>query len=707
LIAQVLAGFAVALLVAGASRAQEAPAPSSAAAAEPAPGATARPVDDARLQGADAEPGVWLSHGRTTSEQRFSPLERIDERSVSGLGLAWSLDLGTTRGVEATPLFVDGVLYTTAPWSVVYAVDARSGAVLWTWDPQVPRPYGRIACCDVVNRGAAFYRGRLYVGTLDGRLVALDAAKGTPVWEVVTVDQSKAYTITGAPRIVAGKVVIGNGGAEFGVRGYVSAYDAETGEQIWRTYTVPGNPSREFESEALARAAETWSGGAWWKVGGGGTVWDSIVYDPALDLLYVGTGNGSPWSRYARSPGGGDNLYLSSILALRPADGSLVWHYQTTPGDNWDYTATQPMILADLEIDGQERKVLLQAPKNGFFYVLDRTNGELISAEPYVEVTWADGMGEDGRPIEAADLDYREETRAIKPSVLGGHNWHPMSFSPETGLVYLPAQEILGLFRLDPDWSFVRGAWNTGTDFGVYSEVAEEQLLAVSGRLVAWDPVKQAEAWGVDYPTPWNGGTLATAGNLVFQGTADGRFVAYRASDGAPLWESSVGTGIVAGPISYELDGEQYVTVMAGWGGAYALVLGPAARKANVRSAGRMLSYKLGATAVPPPVEPLPSEPPVPGAAVTGSAEVIARGSQLYHQQCTWCHGIQAVGGGAVADLRYATPQVHERWSAIVLGGVYLSKGMPSFADRIDDAGARAIQQYVLSRATAASPPSE
>jgi quinohemoprotein ethanol dehydrogenase len=378
-------------------------------------------IDSARIIRADKEPGNWLTHGRTYGEQRYSPLTQINTENVEQLGLAWYVDLHTSRGIEATPLAVDGILYTTAPWSVVYAIDGRSGELLWQYDPEVPKSWGKYACCDVINRGAALWQGKVYVGTIDGRLVALDAATGEVVWEKLTIDPTRPYTITGAPRVVKGKVIIGNGGAELGVRGYVSAYDADSGDLVWRFYTVPGDPSQPFENAAMVQAARTWHGGQWWRVGGGGTVWDSLAYDPELDLLYVGVGNGSPWSRQTRSPGGGDNLYLSSILALRPDTGDLIWYYQTTPGDTWDYTATQHMILADLEIDGRQRQVLMQAPKNGFFYVLDRATGELISAEKYVKVTWAHEVNlKTGRPVEAAGARYQNAPMVIYPSALGG-----------------------------------------------------------------------------------------------------------------------------------------------------------------------------------------------------------------------------------------------------------------------------------------------
>ena len=533
----------------------------------------AKAIDDAALRNAEARSAEWITHGRTYSEARFSPLTQINAANVKSLGVAWAFDTDTTRGLEASPIIVDGKLFTTGSWSVVFAIDARSGKQLWKWDPKVPGAYGQRACCDVVNRGVAVYKGKVYVGTLDGRLVALDAETGKLLWQVVTVDQKKPYTITAAPRVVKGKVIIGNGGAEFGVRGYVSAYNADSGKLVWRFYTVPGDPSKPFESPALERAAKTWTG-EWWKIGGGGTVWDSLAYDSELDLLYVGTGNGSPWNREIRSPGGGDNLYLSSILALRPDTGELVWHYQTTPGDSWDFTATQHMILADLEIGGRPRKVLMQAPKNGFFYVLDRQTGELLSAEAYTKISWAKGVDKTtGRPIEDPAARYRDSVNFLQPGPLGGHNWQPMSFNPQTGLVYIPAQEPFFAYAQDKKFQYKPGAWNTAIDFTI---LKDPPPLVPRGHLLAWDPVAQKERWRVQYNLMWNGGTLTTAGNLVFQGTSDGRFVAYSADKGEKLWEVGVGTGVIAPPVTYELDGVQYVAVMAGWGGAFPLTGGAA-----------------------------------------------------------------------------------------------------------------------------------
>ncbi|HMI93088.1 MAG TPA: PQQ-dependent dehydrogenase, methanol/ethanol family, partial [Polyangiales bacterium] len=455
------------------------PAPVSAPPAKPAD------VDEARLVAAGEDCHNWLSHGRTYDEQRYSPLNLVDKGNVAKLGLAWSLDLDTDRGQEATPLVVDGVMYSTSAWSKVQAIDAQSGKLLWQYDPEVPGETGTKACCDVVNRGVAVWKGRVYVGTLDGRLVAIDAHSGKQAWSVVTVDQNKKYTITGAPRIIKGKVLIGNGGAEYGVRGYISAYDAESGALAWRFYTVPGDPSQPFEAPIMQQAAATWKG-EWWKLGGGGTVWDSMAYDPQLNLLYIGVGNGSPWNQQLRSPGGGDNLFLSSVVALRPDTGEYVWHYQETPGESWDYTATQHIILADLPINGQTRKVLMQAPKNGFFYVLDRETGKLISAQPYSTVNWASSIDlATGRPVENPDARYADTNKPwfAMPGPYGAHNWQPMSFSPQTKLVYIPSQDVPFNYAVDPRYAVNPVAYNVGVDILQASTPTDEkgkaQLLAL------------------------------------------------------------------------------------------------------------------------------------------------------------------------------------------------------------------------------------
>lgn len=660
-------------------------------------------VNDLRIRLANGEPENWLAHGRTYDEQRHSPLEQVNAENVGDLGLAWAFDTEVGRGHESTPIVIDGTMIFTLPWSIVHALDAKTGAPLWSYDPEVPREWGRNACCDVVNRGGAVWEGKFIFATLDGRLIALDAETGELVWETLTINRDMPYTITGAPRVVKDKVIIGNGGGEYGVRGYFTAYDAETGEQEWRFYTVPGNPAEPFEHPELEMAAETWTG-EWWKMGGGGTVWDSMAYDPDLDLLYVGVGNGSPWNREVRSPEGGDNLFLSSILALNPDTGRLVWHYQTTPADNWDYTATQHIILADLEFEGEMRKVLLQAPKNGFFYVLDRETGELLSAENYVTTTWASHVDlETGRPVETGVGVYHEEPKLVLPSPHGGHNWHPMAFNPETGLVYIPAAENAMIYVHQKNFEFDEGNWNTGVDFGE----AVNQLLSgqheiptPQGILKAWDPVAGKEVWSATRPGMINGGLLSTAGNLVFQGTADGRFAAYRADNGEKLWEIQTDIGIIAPPISYAVDGEQYIAVLAGWGGigVTGFDIGIASASTHVNK-GRMLTFKLGGAAEYAEVTAkrflMVPEPPEDEA----SPETIMKGHQLYHQYCFQCHGSAVVSSGVVSDLRFSSSAVHRNFDRIVHEGALKDKGMDAFGNVLDEEGVKAIQSYVILRA--------
>jgi len=648
-----------------------------------------------------ATPNVnWSMHGGSPGEERFSPLDRIDRNSVARLGLAWSYMTGTNRGLEATPLVVDGILYATASWSIVFALDAKTGRELWRHDPQVPGWKAKHACCDVVNRGVAYSKGRIYSGTLDGRLLSLDAATGEVVWSVQTTDAGQPYTITGAPRVVKDLIVIGNGGAEFGVRGYFSAYHASTGELAWRFYTVPASKLDPHEHPELKTAAETWPEDALWETGLGGTAWDGMAYDPELDLLYVGTGNSSVYDRAKRSPGGGDNLYLSSILALRPDTGELVWHYQTTPGEHWDYTATQNMILADLEWQGRTRKVLMQAPKNGFFYVLDRATGELLSARKYVHVSWASHVDlETGRPVERAEADWSQEDRMIAPAPMGGHNWQPMSFHPGTGLVYIPAIESMYPYMANDAFQFRPGLWNTAEDFTRLHRTMEDRsslgfLPCGLTRLVAWDPIKGEKVWEVQHDSGVPGGTLATAGHLVFQGSGSGRFSAYEATGGKPLWTSEIGIDVMAPPVTYQIDGEQYIAVLAGTGGS----LGNHASRFEHDNAGRVLAYKLHANAPMPPALKRPErDVSVPRLQV--SPETVDRGRQVYAENCFTCHGMGVNASGLYPDLRTATPATHAQWDAIVRGGIRSKKGMPSFASSVSQEDARAVQAYVLDRA--------
>ncbi len=654
---------------------------------------------------ATASPDVeWALHGLNGAETRFSPLTDINNDNVERLGLDWYFDYPTHRGLEATPLVVDGVIYTTGAWSMVFAHDARSGELLWFYDPEVPREWAVHLCCDAVNRGVAYRDDKLFFGTLDGRLIALEASNGSVLWSKQTTDKSRPYSITGAPRIVGDKVVIGNGGSEFGVRGFVSAYSLADGEQMWRFYTVPGNPEEGFESPAMARAAKTWDGGEWWEIGGGGTVWDSMAYDPELNLLYIGVGNGAPWNQQIRSPDGGDNLFLSSIVALNPDDGSYVWHYQTTPGESWDYTATQHLILTELDIAGQQRKVIMQAPKNGFFYVLDRVTGELLSAEPYAAVTWASHVDmETGRPVEKPAARYKGAMSGLQlPGPIGGHNWHPMSYNPNTGLVYIPKQDVPWVFATEADFRYRKGYWNTGTDNRVASlpddpAIRDAVLGAVKGSIVAWDPVAGAPRWEVEHAGPWNGGMLSTAGNLLFQGNAEGELVAYGAEDGERLWAFDAQTGIVAPPVTYRIDGEQYIAVVAGWGGALALVGGEALTAGPKPNRSRLLVFRMGGDKSLPKIAPerLVFDPPV----LEGSPDQIEDGKRLYLTYCVFCHGDAAVGGGVIPDLRTLNTEGHQQWDGIVLGGLHWQNGMVGFADELSGEQSRNIQHYVIERA--------
>ncbi|WP_174704251.1 PQQ-dependent dehydrogenase, methanol/ethanol family [Pseudomonas abyssi] len=655
----------------------------------------AAPVDTAAMLASETDGSQWLSYDRTWAQQRFSPLTQISTENVQQLGLAWSIDLDNSRGLEATPLYHEGVLYTSLSWSRVMAVDADSGEILWSFDPGVDKAKGRSACCDAVNRGVALWQGKVYVGTLDGRLIALDAKTGKPLWTQQTTDDSQPYTITGAPRVLKDLVLIGNGGAEFGVRGYFSAYDAATGALRWRFYTVPANPADgPQDSPALEAALKTWSDQTRWDLGGGGTAWDSMAYDAELNLLYVGTGNGSPWNREVRSPGGGDNLYLSSILALRPETGELVWHYQTTPGDSWDYTATQQLTLAELEIDGKPRQVIMQAPKNGFFYVLDRATGELLSAEKFGKVTWAERIDmATGRPVEAPNARYENEPALIWPSPFGAHNWHSMSYSPLTGLVYLPYQEIPATYANEGGNFVVRNAFNTGA--GLENRSLPREYA--TGALIAWDPEKQTPAWRVERPNHWNGGTLVTAGNLVFQGTSAGQLEAYTADKGDLLWQFPTQTGVIAAPMTYQHNGQQYIALMAGWGGAAALFGGDAAVATGTRNISRMLVFKLDGKAQlsSPPQQQAIDRVPQP---VVAAASDIEQGALNYGIYCTVCHGVGAVGGGTIPDLRYSSDAVRDAWEAIVLQGAFRGKGMASFADSLSSEQAQQIKLYIMQR---------
>ena len=670
-----------------------------------APGLATEGVTDAMI--AAAPEGEWLSHGRDYGEQRFSPLTQISDANVTKLGLAWYADLDTARGQEATPLMHDGVLYISTAWSMVKAYDARTGALKWAYDPKVPRETLVRACCDAVNRGVALYGEKLYVGALDGRLIALDRNSGKEVWSKVVVPNQQDYTITGAPRIARGKVLIGSGGAEYRARGYLAAYDAETGEELWKFHTVPGNPANGFENEAMELAAKTWSG-KWWELGGGGTVWDAIVYDPATNLVLFGTGNAEPWNPAAAGREG-DSLYTSSIVAVNADTGEYVWHFQETPEDRWDFDSNAPIAIADLTIGGRQRHVALHAPKNGYFYVLDAKTGEFISAGAFAPQNWTTGIdAKTGRPQINPDARYEKTGKPFLalPNAVGAHSWQPMSFSPKTGLVYIPVTHFPYSYAAAKDWKESGVGWQYGLDTtGLASppgkDAIAKTLAATSGELVAWDPVAQKAVWRVPLAAPVNGGTLATAGNLVFQGAGQGDFAAYSADKGEKLWSFPAQTGVIAAPMSFSAGGEQFVAILAGWGGGIDTANDLIARKGgNTRNISRLLVFRLGASGrlpAPPPIARRVLDPPP----FTGTAQQVTQGANHYGRYCLTCHGVAAVvAGGLNPDLRHSGAlNDANALSAIVIDGALKHNGMVSFKPALSEADAEAIRQYLIKRA--------
>lgn len=657
--------------------------------------------------GPSAPDGQWPQGGRNEDAAYFSPLKTLAETNVDQLGQAWEFTNfvvrgRTHRGMETTPLVVGRVMYVTGPWSVVYALDATTGEEIWRYDPEVDGGYARRGCCDVVNRGVAVDDGIVYIATYDGYLVALHANTGKPIWKSDTfIDRSRSYTSTGAPRVAGGNVVIGNAGAEMGVRGYISAYDLKSGKLSWRFFTVPAAPETGDETPDVAEARKTWSTDSRWDLGGGGTVWDSMVYDREENNLIIGTGNGMPHPAWSRSPGGGDNLYLSSIVAIDAATGRKKWHYQTTPADSWDYTATQNLILATLKIGGADRKVVMQAPKNGFFYVIDRINGKLISADKYTHVTWADRVDlATGRPVLAPVSDYSKKPTIVWPSEFGGHNWQPMAFSASTGLVYIPVLEMPMKHETAPQsykpFSLIQGSIPSGRPFDAQDAalMKGQPKSAAQSVLKAWDPVARKVVWA-SRPGPFgNGGVLATAGNLTVQGGIDGYLYIYRSTTGKLLRRIYIGTAIMAAPMTYAVDGQQYLAITAGLGGSLGVERLDGMVSFERENRERLLVFKLGggAVSIPPRVTPqaLRSAPKE----YRGTAAQVAQGRRLFGDHCSACHGAEGHANN-FPNLWNLPPEIHAAFNDIVLRGAFKDAGMADFSDVLTKEDARDIHAYI------------
>lgn len=664
---------------------------------EVAPVSGAAAVDQARLlQGTD-DPQQWSHYGGSYNEQRFSPLAAINDSNVQNLGLVWYADYDTNQNQHGSPLYVDGVIYVSTARNVVHAFNAHNGERLWTYTPiMIPNPN-----LGLVNRGLAVYNGKIYMGMLDATMVALDASTGEPVWHINTVPESlglgemaKNYSITMAPRVAKGKVYVGGSGGEYGVRGWVAAFDAETGVEEWRFWTVPGDPAKGFEGSHLEAAAATWPADRrYWEQGGGGTIWDAAVYDPVTDLLYFGTGNGTPWNREMRDPDSGDNLYVASVVAVNPDTGEYVWHYQETPGDSWDYDAVSPMMTADLTFNGEQKHVIIHPSKNGLIYVLEAATGKLISGDAFTGVTWASGVDlVTGRPIEVPGARYETEQFNIGPGAPGGHTWHPNAFSPLTGLIYIPTWENYS--AMAPQQMPANGipplvAFGGNID---RETLKPHNKQANDGWLQAWNPVTRKVVWESPKGPRATSGALATGGNLVLMGNSNGNLLsAYNATTGEQLWDFDAQSAVYAAAITYELDGEQYIAASVG---------GTSPGDYFAPSYGRMLVFKIGGTAQLPLnlsyTAPELNPPPA-----TAAPEIVARGAEVYSENCSVCHGNNGVQQRSsfpnltLSALLYS----QEAFDQVVLNGARVDRGMANFADKVSAEDSIAMREYIISRA--------
>lgn len=648
----------------------------------------------------------WAAYGRTFDDNHYSPLDEINEANVAGLRLVWWIDVPQDVSTYGAPLAIDGVLYYPTGFSVIHAVDAATGRELWRFDPKVAEVAGERMRVGWGIRGLAYWNGKIYFGTYDGRLIAVDAKSGQLVWEVQTLPKESKLFISGPPRAYNGKILIGNGGGDGSPsRGFVTSYDAETGKQIWRFHIVPGNPKDGFENEAMELAAKTWKG-EWWKKGGGGASWNALTYDPELNRVYIGTGNGSPWNQKIRSPGGGDNLFLCSVLALDADTGKYVWHYQTTPGETWDYNSAMDIQLTTLPIGGRNRRVILHAPKNGFFYVIDRDTGKLISAEPFTKVTWASRIDlTTGRPVENPEARYTNKGAMVWPSALGGHNWQPMSFSQKSRLVYIPTIELPQYWDdRGVDLKNWRHTGHLNSDNGLNPLAVPPEMPRIDsnpGLLQAWDPVTQRQVWSVRQISPMNGGVMSTGGDLVFQGQADGKFVARSAKTGRELWSFDAQNGILSPPITYRVNGRQYVTVITGFNGT-AGIFGPMSARFGWdyrTQLRRVLTFTLDGKASLPPPPKREAVVPIKQPSFTLDLAKARKGEVVFAYHCAACHGVGAIAGGSAPDLRASQiPLSAEAFDMVVRDGALVDRRMPKFGELSTD-DTEAMRHYIRRQA--------